>query len=121
MSEVIYAYTRAQAIADGVLVDVTDIAKDVGIGLPTAVTIAVREKFIAFHEDLCCHDDYGRTVNILWMLIRAAGKQAAPFVVQFDVLVRERNRSLRFHNLKAICGPGDDGEPVITVMLPEED
>ena len=23
--------------------------------------------------------------------------------------------------LKSICGPGDDAEPVITVMLPEED
>jgi hypothetical protein len=23
--------------------------------------------------------------------------------------------------LKAICGPGDDAEPVITIMLPEED
>ena len=23
--------------------------------------------------------------------------------------------------LKAICGPGDDGEPVLTVMLPNED
>ncbi len=23
--------------------------------------------------------------------------------------------------LKAVCGPGDDGEPVITVMLPDED
>jgi hypothetical protein len=23
--------------------------------------------------------------------------------------------------LKAVCGPGDDGEPVITIMTPEED
>jgi len=23
--------------------------------------------------------------------------------------------------LKAVCGPGDEGEPVITVMLPDED
>jgi hypothetical protein len=23
--------------------------------------------------------------------------------------------------LKALCGPGDDGEPVITVMMPGED
>jgi hypothetical protein len=22
--------------------------------------------------------------------------------------------------LKALCGPGDDGEPVITVMFPDE-
>jgi hypothetical protein len=23
--------------------------------------------------------------------------------------------------LKAVCGPGDGGEPIVTVMLPEED
>jgi hypothetical protein len=23
--------------------------------------------------------------------------------------------------LKALCGPGDQGEPVVTVMLPDED
>ncbi len=23
--------------------------------------------------------------------------------------------------LKAVCGPGDEGEPVITIMLPGED
>jgi hypothetical protein len=23
--------------------------------------------------------------------------------------------------LKAVCGPGDEGEPVITIMLPEQD
>jgi type I site-specific restriction endonuclease len=30
--EVIYSYTRAQAIEDGVLVDVTDMAKEAGDG-----------------------------------------------------------------------------------------
>ena len=23
--------------------------------------------------------------------------------------------------LKAVCGPGDKGEPVVTIMLPDED
>ena len=23
--------------------------------------------------------------------------------------------------LKALCGPGDDGTPVVTIMMPEED
>ena len=23
--------------------------------------------------------------------------------------------------LKAVCGPGDEGEPVVTLMMPEED
>ena len=35
---VIYSYTRAQAIADGVLVDITEQAKATGFKLPTVVT-----------------------------------------------------------------------------------
>jgi len=36
--EVIHRYTRAQAIADGVLVDVTDEAKRCGFSVPVAMT-----------------------------------------------------------------------------------
>ena len=35
---VIYTYTRAQAIEDGVLVDVSTLAAEAGIRYPTAVT-----------------------------------------------------------------------------------
>src|SRR4051794_4558851 len=36
--EVIFAYTRADALADGVLIDVTDTAKEAGFRIPVAVT-----------------------------------------------------------------------------------
>ena len=42
----------------------------------------------------------------------------------FKLYVRNRNRELDRRDLvtlKAICGPGDDAEPVITIMLPGED
>ena len=35
---VIYSYTRKQAIEDGVLVDITDVAKEAGIKYPVAIT-----------------------------------------------------------------------------------
>jgi len=43
--------------------------------------------------------------------------------VRFGVHVREHNRDRTppLVRLKALCGPSDQGEPVITVMLPEED
>jgi hypothetical protein len=43
--------------------------------------------------------------------------------VRFAVHVRNDNRERTppLVRLKAVCGPGDDGEPVVTVMLPEED
>ena len=38
---VVHRYTRAQAIADGSLVDVSDTAREAGLRLPTALTRAV--------------------------------------------------------------------------------
>jgi hypothetical protein len=44
-------------------------------------------------------------------------------VVRFGVHVRNdyRERTPPLVRLKAVCGPGDRGEPVLTVMRPEED
>ena len=43
--------------------------------------------------------------------------------VRFGVHVRNDNRGRTppLVRLKAVCGPGDGGEPVITVMRPEEE
>jgi hypothetical protein len=43
----------------------------------------------------------------------------------FKLYVRNHNRerltSRDLVTLKAVCGPGDTPEPVITIMLPDED
>ena len=41
--------------------------------------------------------------------------------LDFRLLVRNDNRRPEEVTLKALCGPGDDAEPVITIMLPHED
>ena len=43
--------------------------------------------------------------------------------MSFAVHVRNDNRERTppLVRLKALCGPGDDAEPVITVLLPDED
>ena len=43
--------------------------------------------------------------------------------VRFGVHVRNDNRERTppLVQFKALCGPGDGGEPIITVMQPEED
>jgi hypothetical protein len=43
--------------------------------------------------------------------------------VPFALRVRNANRERTppLVRLKAICGPGDGGEPVLTVMRPDED
>ena len=56
-----------------------------------------------------------------WLLPSGAASVAGKCALAFmsaTTIGRTRRRPLR---LKALCGPGDQGEPVVTVMMPEED
>lgn len=113
-------YTRKQAIADGVLVDLTEWSKETGIKYPLAVTRAVWDRYIEVPEGVTCQDVRGRAHDVLWMFYLEARKNSSS-ELRFTLLVRNDNRSPKPVTLKAICGPGDDPKPVITIMLPEED
>jgi hypothetical protein len=122
--EVISSYSRAQAIEDGVLVDVSSIAREAGIKFPVAVTSAVWVKYVEVPEGVTCQDERGRLWDNLWMFRCAAAKFTGSTLL-FKLNVRNHNRGrLDWRDLvtfKALCGPGDDAEPVLTIMLPEED
>jgi hypothetical protein len=121
--DLIHSYTRAQAIADGVLVDVSPAAREAGIKYPTALTRAVWEKCVKVPPGVVCQDESGRLWDIVWMLAGAARGGAGGPLVRFALHVRNDNleRTPPLVQLKAICGPGDRGEPVVTIMMPEED
>ncbi len=57
------------------------------------------------------------------MLRLAIGRSAGGAELRFGVHVRNDNRERTppLVCLKALCGPGDQGEPVLTVMLPDQD
>ena len=101
--EPIYSYSRAQAIADGVLVDITAQAKQHRFVYPVAMTSALWERC----ED---PDDVGHVLAQLHLEIRKAahGTDQLKFV------------ALGF-TLKSVVGPGDCPKPVITLMLEHED
>ena len=120
--DVIYTYTRAQALEDGVLVDVSETAKEAGIRYPTALTAAVWEAYVRVAEKTSGQDERGRLWDILWMLRLAALGSRNEAQIAFEVLVNNDDaEGPRVVRLKAICGPGDNLEPVLTVMLPNED
>jgi hypothetical protein len=123
-AEIIYAYTRAQAIEDGELVDVSETAHEAGIKFPVAVTRAVWAKYVEVPEGVACQDESGRLWDILWMFRCAAAKFHGDTLF-FKLYVRNHNRERLTRQdlvtLKAVCGPGDTAEPVITIMLPDED
>jgi hypothetical protein len=48
--EVIYSYTRAQALADGVQVDVTKTAQEAGIKFPVFLSRMVFDAYVAVPE-----------------------------------------------------------------------
>jgi hypothetical protein len=62
------------------------------------------------------------TARLSQLLACAARRGAGGPVVLFGVHVRNGNRERTppLVRLKAVCGPGDRGEPVVTVMLPDE-
>jgi len=123
-AELIHHYSRADALRDGVLIDVSATAKEAGFKYPVALTAAAWVKCVAVPSDVHCQDEAGRLWDVLTMLRCAVrGQRGATCEVRFGVHVRNDNRSGTppLVRLKALCGPGDRGEPVLTVMLPDED
>jgi len=122
--EIIHSYSRAQAIEDGLLIDVSETAREAGFRFPVAVTREAWERYIVPSEEdrkRWGQDTNGRLWDTLWMLRHAiksarAGQQEILFKVYFTMRGRQE-----LATLKAVAGPGDNFEPVITVMLPEED
>ena len=55
------------------------------------------------------------------MLRCAIARSSGGPVLPFRLYVRNDNHKPRLVRLKAVCGPGDDTEPTITVMRPDED
>jgi hypothetical protein len=57
--EIIYAYTRKQAVADGVQVDVSQTAREAGIRFPVYLTRAVYDAYVVVPEGVTCQDEPG--------------------------------------------------------------
>ena len=124
----IHVYTRAQAIADGVLHDVTATARECGFLIPVAITDTIWSRWVEASPVL---KEYGQSTDarlrdllvVLHLRIRQLPKDATPSRLTFKVLflVDPVEGKYEEPELTADCGPGDSGEPVITVLLPEFD
>ncbi len=117
--EVVFSYSRKEAIEDGVLVDLTNLARDAGIKFPVAVTLSVFE--LLNHISVPGQDFVGRAWDML-MIFRMEAKKSPGDTINFAplFLMREGEDPVAI-SLWAKCGPGDDMEPVITIMQEGED
>ena len=121
--DVIHVYNRAQAIADGVLVDVTETAKEAGYRFSVALTRTVWSSCVEVPHGVEGQDKAGRLWDILIMLRYAVRRSKADSVILFQLHVRNDNRHEipPLVELKAVCAPNDDGTACITIMEPFED
>lgn len=123
-TDLVFSYSRRQALEDGVLVDVSEMAREAAFRYPVAVTRAVWDGIVTpDHESRAMgQSEAGRLWDVLTLLRVAIRRSRGPVqILEFQVLVADRDASLRTVTLKAVCGPDDDWSPCITVMLPQED
>ena len=121
---IIYSYTRKQAIEDGVLVDLTEWAKETGFTIPVACTATVWHKCIEAQQNSenLGECDLVRSFVLLWTLLGAIRRHPESLdMLMFELNYIDKDNKPETIKLKAVCGPGDQSEPVITVMLPSED
>ncbi|MGA2557760.1 MAG: DUF6573 family protein [Verrucomicrobiota bacterium] len=122
--EVIFSYTRSQAVADGMQVEVSATAQEAGIRFPVFLTRAVYDAYVTVPPGVTCQDEAGRLWDLVWML-KYAIHRARPGVERIPVAfyVRNDNRAARLVKLIATCSPLDidDPQPAITILMPGED
>jgi hypothetical protein len=120
----VHTYTRAQALTDGVLMDLSCFAKMVGFKHPVAVTSAVWEDCVMWDNDAEIVEQ--SDVQRAWDLIRSAHLEfscsANETPLYFELLrVQPGGSHPTLVELILHVGSGDHGEPVITIMKPGED
>ena len=127
--EVISVYTRAQALANGVLIDAGTMAREAGFRWPVAITAGAWADCVAWDEadsERHTHQDQsGRLWDVLFMAAYAArANTTGSSELLFELYRVPRDgeaTEAELTRLKLVVGPGDDGEPAITILLPNED
>jgi len=118
-ADIVFKYTRKQALDDGVLVDVSEVAREAGIKFPVAVTQGV---FGILNETSSPGQSFQGRLWDLLMIFRMSISASKSDEVHFSgYFVMPGSEKAKPVSMWAKCGPGDDGEPVITVMLEGED
>ena len=121
--KVVYSYSRKQAIEDGVLVDVTEQAKETGFKVPVAITANLYHQYIEPPDGLEGEGQSarGRLHDVLLLTFLAAKERWDGSMVEIEPLfVIGEGTKLKKVKCWAVIGSGDSGEPVLTIMLPED-
>lgn len=130
----IHAYVRSQAIADGVLVDVSERASELGFKWPVALTRAVYADCVEWTDEDndrkgALQHESGRLHDVLWMAsiaARSSSGRRTP-VTLYRVPREGAGRKPRLVRLEMVITVEpvahieNTPEPVITIQFPGED
>lgn len=118
-------YTRAQAIADEVLRDVSAAARGLGFRVQVAVTARVWAECVRVPEAVAgLQTEEGRLHDLLWMTMVGGRGRVNPYRWAVQLVVDNDAAGIdaaEHVGLVAAVEGGDDGQPVLTVMFPGED
>lgn len=109
---------RRDAIDDGDLIEITRMGREIGIAFPLAVSARAAQSMVPFPNI-----PQETVSENLWDTLhafrdKASTTTAEEFEFQASLYQNGLVPTLTF---KATVSPGDDGEPVITIMMPDED
>lgn len=119
---VIYRITRQNLLETGSLIDVSKMARVVGFAWPVAITKGVQAQIASIpHVLIGIASERGRLWDVLSLALGAI-QRADPDgnELHFKVLL-PTEETIGFKEFKLVFGPGDEGEPVMTLLLPDED
>ena len=128
----ISVYSRAQALADGTLVELTEIGRQFGFKIPMACTSAVwqtlewNDQASERKGESTGQTTAGRLNDVLFLAALAARKASSEGVstVIFPCLIvpgEGTSITPKQYTFHLTVSGGDDGEPVLTLMFPGED
>lgn len=116
MDNLIFSYTRQEAIEDGTFIDVSEMAKEAGVNIPVAVTASLYNKHINPDPMPTGQDEKGRLWDLLNMLVFNARRSKDSFLkfqVKFGVKLVEIWAVVEAQS-------PEDPSPAINIMLPED-
>ena len=116
--EVISSYSRKQAIEDGVLFSVPEkLQHEAGFKFPIALTTGVYSLIEETEKKSKGVQSYDGIIwDILFILKIAIKRSSSGDRINFTVRIGRKD-----YNMYSLCSPGDNFEPVITILLPNED
>jgi hypothetical protein len=119
----IHCVTRRDLIEAGQLVEAPEKdCREAGFTVPVALTREVWGSYVEVPKGVTLQSEAGRLWDILYMLrLAIARNRSEPDTLLYSLYVRNDNHAPRPVQLKAVIGPDDAGEPVITILLPDQD